>query len=353
MKFGPVLIDWYEKNKRNLPWRYTNDPYLIWVSEVILQQTRVANGIEYYNRFIKRFPDITSLAEADPEQVLKEWQGMGYYSRARNLHETARRVVSDHSVKFPDKYEDLVKLKGIGEYTAAAVLSFSFHKPVPVVDGNVYRILSRVFGINDPIDTATGKKKFYDLARSLIDMKEPGIYNQAIMEFGAIQCVPGKPDCGMCPFIKVCVAFSNNLVNDLPVKDKKQITRERFFNYFHFTLPGNKTIVYQRKEKDIWHSLYEFPLAEAEKLIELKSVFNNEVLSELLGGFETASLKTCQDFVHILTHQKIHARFFLIEISGLNFLNSPYKIITMPEIKNGLPLHRLILKYFDKNRIRD
>lgn len=351
MEFRRVLIEWYEKNKRNLPWRYTSDPYHIWISEVILQQTRVTNGIDYYRRFISRFPDIETLAGADLEQVLKIWQGMGYYSRARYLHETSRQIVNGDQGKFPDNYEDLIKLKGVGEYTAAAILSFSFNMPRPVVDGNVYRVLSRVFEVYDPIDTSIGKKKFSELALSLIDRKTPGIYNQAIMEFGAIQCIPGKPDCNSCPLRNHCMAFRKNMLSSLPVKSKKQTTRERFFNYFHLKLLGKKTVVYQRTDKDIWKSLYEFPLFESEKLIEPEVMTKNVNVSEFFGRLTSVTFKGVQDYQHILTHQKIHARFFQFEISGFNFLNSPYREISMSGIENEVPLHRLILKYFDKNKI--
>lgn len=215
-----VLIKWYHKNKRHLPWRDTQNPYLIWISEVILQQTRVIQGLDYYLRFIRKLPDIQSLATVSEDEVLKLWQGLGYYTRARNLHAAAKNIVHYFNGKFPDNYTDILKLKGIGKYTAAAVASFAFNEPVPVVDGNVCRVLSRLYAINYPADSAEGQKLIYSLAEKIIDKKNPGIFNQAIMEFGALQCVPQNPDCSKCPLNKKCLAYIYNNVSLFPVKKK-------------------------------------------------------------------------------------------------------------------------------------
>ncbi|MFZ4583041.1 MAG: A/G-specific adenine glycosylase, partial [Paludibacter sp.] len=227
-----TLINWYEHNKRELPWRDISDPYRIWISEIILQQTRVNQGISYYLRFVDRFPDVKALATAHEDEVLKYWQGLGYYSRARNLHKTAQIIVEKHNGNFPNSYTEIVQLKGIGAYTAAAICSFAYNQPYGVVDGNVYRVLSRLFAIQTPIDSSQAKNEFSDLATNLLNNSNPGIHNQAIMEFGALQCVPVQPECNTCPFQKTCKAYELDLVDKLPIKASKTKVRERFFNYF-------------------------------------------------------------------------------------------------------------------------
>jgi A/G-specific adenine glycosylase len=346
--FSGIITNWYEINKRDLPWRKTTDPYLIWVSEVILQQTRVENGISYYLRFTERFPDLKSLAEADQQEVLKIWQGMGYYSRARNLHETAQFILKEYEGRFPDNYNEIRKLKGVGDYTAAAILSFSFNKPFPVVDGNVYRVLSRVFGISTSIDSSAGRSEFKTLAESLIDVKEPGIHNQAIMEFGALQCVPGNPDCILCPLLNYCEAYKLKIINKLPVKNKKAAMKNRFFHYFHFVLPKNTTLVKKRGSKDIWQSLYEFPMLESERLLNLEEISEREEFKKLINGSRIISFTRGDEFTHVLTHQKITARFFQLEVSCYNFVNSPYDHVSLSEIQKEVPLHRLMTRYFEK-----
>ena len=257
-EFARLLIEWYHEHKRDLPWRNTNDPYLIWISEIILQQTRVAQGYAYYQRFIERFPNLESLAAAEENEVLKYWQGLGYYSRARNLHQAA---ISVNGV-FPVKYEDILKLKGVGTYTAAAICSFAYNQPHAVVDGNVYRVLSRFFGINEPIDSRKGKKIFASLAHDLLDKIQPALYNQAIMDFGALQCTPLSPDCTVCPFKNRCFAFNHNMVSSLPIKQNKTKTSERFFYYLLIRDNGN-IYLNKRTENDIWKNLYELPLIES------------------------------------------------------------------------------------------
>jgi A/G-specific adenine glycosylase len=346
--FSSIITDWYEINKRDLPWRKTVDPYLIWISEVILQQTRVENGISYYLRFTERFPDLKSLAEADQQEVLKVWQGMGYYSRARNLHETAEFIMKEYGGSFPDNYAQIRKLKGVGDYTVAAILSFSFNKPYPVVDGNVYRVLSRIFGVTSSIDTSAGRTEFKKLAESLINMNEPGIHNQAIMEFGALQCVPVNPDCNRCPLLKYCEAHQSGIIHKLPVRNRKAATRNRFFHYFHFILPQNMTLVKKRGPKDIWQSLFEFPMLEANRLLELDEISEREEFKKLINGSSIISLTAGSEFTHVLTHQKITARFFQLEVSDYNFVNSPYDHVSLSEIQEEVPLHRLMTKYFEK-----
>ena len=229
--FSQKIIFWYEHNKRDLPWRNTRDPYLIWLSEIILQQTRVDQGMSYYLKFVGEFPTVKQLAKADNEKVMKLWQGLGYYSRARNLHTTAKIILLEHKGVFPKEFETILALKGVGEYTAAAIASFAYNKPYAVVDGNVYRVLSRVFDISTPIDSTQGKKEFNHLAGELLDKNKPAIYNQAIMEFGAMQCKPINPYCAVCPLNTMCLAYSKKLVAELPVKSKKTKVRDRYFNY--------------------------------------------------------------------------------------------------------------------------
>ena len=260
-KFADILIDWYAENKRDLPWRETKDPYRIWISEIILQQTRVAQGYDYYIRFMERFPDVFTLADADEDEVMKYWQGLGYYSRARNLHAAARSI--REAGEFPKTYEGVLALKGVGEYTAAAICSFAYDIPRAVVDGNVYRVLSRWMGIDTPIDSTTGKKLFAQLAQELMDKSRPALYNQAIMDFGALQCTPASPDCLSCPLADTCLALANRSVDTLPVKQHKTKVTNRFFNYI-YVRTGGCTFIRKRTENDIWKNLYEPLLIETD-----------------------------------------------------------------------------------------
>ena len=274
MKFSKVLIRWYLENKRDLPWRKTDNPYLIWLSEIMLQQTRVAQGTPYFLSFTTNFPTVFDLANANEEQILKLWQGLGYYSRARNLHKTAQFVAKELSGKFPDNYNDLLKLKGVGEYTAAAIASFSFNEVVPVVDGNVFRVLSRYFDVETDIASASAKKEFAALAFELIPKDNPALFNQAIMEFGALQCVPKSPNCSVCIFNSSCAALQKKKVDKLPVKSKKLKVRNRFFNYLVASDENENTIIQKRTAKGIWHNLYEFPLIETEKVEDFDCIVN-------------------------------------------------------------------------------
>ena len=317
------LIKWYEANKRELPWRDISDPYRIWISEIILQQTRVNQGLSYYLRFIERFPNVKALAIANEDEVLKYWQGLGYYSRARNLHKTAQIIAEKHKGKFPNSYTDIVLLKGIGAYTAAAVCSFAYNQAYAVVDGNVYRVLSRLFAIETPIDSNKAKKEFSELATNMLDKSKPGIHNQAIMEFGALQCVPVQPDCNACPFQKTCKAYKLDLVEKLPIKVSKTKVRERFFNYFLIQYQS-KIYIQKRTEKDIWQNLYELPLIESNKLFEPEEIGTNDFLTNI-ENIEISS--TTSTFKHILSHQRIFARFFSVTVSDKNnYLNQLIEI---------------------------
>ncbi len=314
---APVLIGWYRENGRELPWRKTTDPYRIWISEVILQQTRVVQGLDYFNRFIERFPDVRSLAEANQDEVLKYWQGLGYYSRARNLHAAARDVIDRFGGRFPENYQELLSLKGVGEYTAAAICSLAWKQPYAVVDGNVYRVLSRLFGIEISPDSGKAKRYFAGLAQELLDRKYPDIYNQAIMDFGAIQCLPKAPLCGICPLQDKCKAYDIGAVDRLPVKKEKKTTRPRYFNYLHIRSKGN-TVLVQRTAKDIWQNLYEFPMIETSEAVDFFILQQSDIYREFLCGAAGIRVKrTVEMPKHILSHQTIYARFYELETGVL------------------------------------
>eukprot|EP01038_Epipyxis_sp_PR26KG_P019552 gene19552-27691_t len=278
MDFSNSLLSWYLQNKRDLPWRNTVNPYPIWLSEIMLQQTKVAQGLPYFITFMDAFPTVLHLAQADEEQVLKLWQGLGYYSRARNMHKTAQIIAFELKGSFPNNYNDLIKLKGVGEYTAAAIASFAFNEVVPVVDGNVFRVLSRYLDIETDIASASAKKEFSALAKELMPVNNPALFNQAIMEFGALQCVPKNPDCTNCIFNTSCAALQKKKVTELPVKLKKTKVTNRYFNYLVFLDNLNKTIINKRTEKGIWHNLYEFPVIEAEEELDFETI--SEAISE-------------------------------------------------------------------------
>lgn len=322
MSFNKSLIDWYLKNNRELPWRKTKDPYKIWLSEIMLQQTRVVQGLPYYLKFIDAFPTVFDLANADESYVLKLWQGLGYYSRARNLHFTAKHVAQHLNGEFPNNYKDLLKLKGVGDYTASAIASICFNEPTAVVDGNVYRVLSRYFGIPTPINSTKGIKDFKELAQSLIDAEQIGIYNQAIMDFGALQCKPKSPDCTCCPLTESCVALEKNMVHELPVKEKKIKIKKRFFNYLVLN-DDEKTILNKRKGKGIWEGLYEFPLLETTESIHLDELIKKEEFVSLFPKDAKISLHNSTDIVHKLSHQHLHTKFWVIttKTESINLIN--------------------------------
>ena len=317
MDFTNSLTIWYLQNKRDLPWRKTTNPYAIWLSEIILQQTRVAQGTPYFLNFLSTFPTVFDLANANEEQVLKLWQGLGYYSRARNLHKTAQHIASDLSGVFPDNYNDLLKLKGVGEYTAAAIASFAYNEPVAVVDGNVFRLLSRYFDLDTDIALASAKKEFAALAFELMPKNNPALFNQAIMEFGALQCVPKSPNCSVCIFNGTCAALQKKKVDQLPVKSKKGKVRNRFFNYLVVADEKENTIIQKRTEKGIWHNLYEFPLIETEALVDFDFI-SNALENDFFTNNKVISILECNPMgiIHKLSHQHLNIKFWKVTVSG-------------------------------------
>jgi len=319
MIFSKTLTHWYSNNKRNLPWRETNNPYYIWLSEVILQQTQVKQGLPYYVAFVSKFPTVFELAKADESDVLKLWQGLGYYSSARNLHASAKYVANELKGKFPDNYMDLLELKGVGDYTASAIASICFNEPTAVVDGNVYRVLSRYFGIDTPINSSKGTKEFKALAQELIDKKHPAEFNQAIMEFGATQCKPKNPYCHICPFNEGCLAFNNNRIAELPVKIKSAKAKKKHFNFLVFISEDNKTILEKRESKGIWQNLYQFPLIETEKNANDIEGFNNFLENhDLLKGISfELSLYNKEPILHKLSHQHLYTQFWVVNVEKL------------------------------------
>ncbi len=311
MDFAKLLTDWYLQNRRALPWRETTDPYLIWLSEIILQQTRVAQGLPYFLAFVEAFPTVHDLASAEEQKVLKTWQGLGYYSRARNLHETAKKVTFEMAGIFPDSYYELQKLKGVGVYTAAAIASFCYDEPVAVLDGNVYRVLARVFGVRTDITSSSARKEFTQLANSKILRKNPALYNQAIMEFGAMQCVPRNPNCKICPLNQMCIAYNTGTVNLLPVKSKKAKPKTRHFNYLVYSDAHQNTIITQRTSKDIWKNLYEFPLIETETSADF-----DMISSSINQTYNVIAVSEPENVIHKLTHQHLHIKFWKIDVAG-------------------------------------
>lgn len=348
MSFSERLIQWYLKHKRDLPWRNTVDPYKIWLSEIILQQTRVEQGLPYFLKFIEKYPDVKKLAKADEDEVLKLWQGLGYYSRARNLHFTAKEIVSKFNGKFPESYHEIRALKGIGDYTAAAIASFAYNLPHAVIDGNVMRVLSRYLGINEAIDSSKGKKMLAEAAQELLDVKNPAIYNQAIMEFGATYCVPVKPDCEKCTFNHSCEAFRLNKVNELPYKAKKTKITKRYFHYFILDYKG-KTYLHKRKSGDIWQGLYEFPLHEAESHLEFDELLKSQLLKDVAKHSKMRLIKTSPTKKHILSHQHIFAQFYHIHLNK-PFINERYIEVSF-EALNNYALPRLIHRYLEEEML--
>ena len=302
--FSRALLPWYRENRRDLPWRRTTDPYRIWLSEVILQQTRVDQGLAYWKRCVKHYPRVRDLAAAPEDEVLKLWQGLGYYRRARNLLAAAKQVVDEHDGKFPQDHKALMRLKGVGDYTASAIASICFGLPEPVVDGNVYRVLSRAFGIATPIDSTAGRKEFRTLAATLLDREEPGDHNQAVMELGATVCTPRSPRCGECPLARKCIARATDRAGELPVKQGRTTLRTRYFNYLHIVVAG-RTYLRKRTGKDIWQGLYEFPL------IESKKVLSEPALLRAVGmGWKVQGRQ--RPVKHVLSHQVIMATFWQV-----------------------------------------
>jgi A/G-specific adenine glycosylase len=330
MTFQENITHWYSIHKRDLPWRKTKNPYTIWLSEIILQQTQIKQGLPYYEIFVSNFPTVKALSEAPEDEVLKLWQGLGYYSRARNLHFTAKHIVSDLNGIFPTTYKDLLKLKGVGDYTASAIASIAYNEACAVVDGNVYRVLARYFGIKTPINSSKGIKEFKELAQKLLPKAGFGDYNQGLMEFGSRQCKPANPDCNVCPLNNSCVALSKGIIKTLPVKDKKITVKHKHFNFLVFISEDKKTLLEQRIEKGIWHKLYQFPLIESEK--NLETMDENLLISKfdfLNQDNATAYIYNTKEVIHKLSHQTLHCKFWIIPIETL-----PEKAIKIASINN-------------------
>ena len=332
MNFQEEITNWYHKYKRPLPWRNTTDAYVIWLSEIILQQTRVEQGLPYFNKFLANFPTVKDFAEAPETLILKLWQGLGYYSRGRNMHATAQQVQKDHGGVFPTQYSTLIKLKGIGEYTAAAISSFSAGEQQAVLDGNVFRVLSRFFGIDTPINSTAGKKEFTALARELVIGQNASIYNQAIMEFGALQCKPKSPDCPACPLQVSCVAFHDQRVNELPVKLKTLKKRNRFFNYF-VCITNGEILVNRRGAGDIWQHLHDLPMIETLSETDLSDADFLNAINEIFG--KEVVMRPLQNVKHLLTHQTIYAKFFALENYMTNFNHkATIKSVSLDDLEN-------------------
>lgn len=301
-----LLLDWYHANKRDLPWRNTKDPYKIWLSEIILQQTRVAQGLSYYLKFIEKYPTVTALASASEHDILKLWQGLGYYSRARNMHRAAQSIKEHFKGNFPKDYESIRELKGVGDYTAAAIASFAYNLPYPVLDGNVMRVYSRFLGIKDPINSTKGKNKLSEAAKELLPEDMPGIYNQAIMELGALCCTPKNPNCKECPIQDGCFAYSHQLINKLPAKLSKTRVRERYLYYLVIECKG-KLLLRKRTGKDIWQGLHDFPCIESDK--KLKNPGSSKQWRQLFDKSKPVIKSVSETYLHILSHQKLNATF--------------------------------------------
>ena len=345
MRFDKRLAGWYKKNKRDLPWRKTKEPYPVWISEIILQQTRIDQGMEYYLRFLERFPGILELAGADEEEVLKLWQGLGYYSRARNLHAAAKQIMDLHDGIFPSGYDEIRRLKGIGDYTAAAIASISFGLPYPVIDGNVLRFFTRFFGIADPVDTQKGKTAVLKKALEYIDKTNPGDFNQAVMEFGALQCRPGIPDCTVCPLKKDCFAFWHHSIADFPVKSKRQPQRTRYFHYLVFTQNAkNKKFIYLKKRtgNDIWKNMFDFPVIETAKAVSLKKLISSPAWTGITGVVPYSIVSEVKVHKHMLSHQVILARFYILELPPARRL--PFLKVSLADLEQ-YPVPRLIERF--------
>jgi len=343
MTFNSLILIWFDKNKRNLPWREQKDPYKIWLSEIILQQTRVAQGLDYYIKFTQTFPNLQDLAKAEESEILKLWQGLGYYSRARNLHFTAKHIVENLDSNFPDNFTDLLKLKGIGEYTAAAIASIGFDEAVPAIDGNAFRVYARYFNIQMDISLPKTKKYFFELGKKIIDPQRPGDFNQAVMELGATVCVPLNPKCGICPLNNSCEALAKKTVEQLPIKSKKLKIRNRKLHFLEIT-DGERFLIKKRTENDVWKNLYNFPLIENESV--------HHKIEEL--GLTLLLTKEYEE-KHILTHQRLEIVFWKIQVGSveLKALSEVFEAkIIWPEELSKLALPRPMEKYFfEKNPV--
>ncbi len=343
MNFNTILTHWYSVNKRKLPWRTTKNPYYIWLSEIIMQQTQIKQGLPYYEAFVTNYPNVFDLANAHEEEVLKLWQGLGYYSRARNLHASAKYIANELNGEFPNTYAEILKLKGVGDYTASAISSISYNEPHAVVDGNVYRVLSRYFGISTPINSTQGIKEFKALATTLLDTENPGDYNQAVMEFGATLCKPKNPYCIVCPLKDSCVALQKGMVDQLPVKLKKTKVTKKYFNFLVLISEDKKTIFEKRTSKGIWRNLYQFPLIESDQEITLSQFETHPKVKSFFKeqGFNF-SLYNTKELVHKLSHQHLFTKFWIIEVKMLDREGIP-----ISEVKN-YPTPILIGNFIDE-----
>lgn len=340
------IINWYESNKRDLPWRKTTDPYRIWVSEIMLQQTQVVTVTDYYHRFIDQFPTIKDLALADEQKVLNLWQGLGYYSRARNLHQAAKSVMDVHNGVFPDSYDEILNLRGIGVYTASAIAAFAFNIPKAAVDGNVYRVLSRLFGVSDLTTSPQGKRIFQNLANELMADSPPHIYNQAIIEFGALQCTPKTPNCETCPLNLQCFACINKQQALFPVKKKKVKVIDRYF-YYLYIYSNDRFLLQQRGDRDIWRKLFEFPLIETANKTDLADLIESETWNDL---FKEINIEVSHRFttkVHKLSHQNLHIEFIHIRIDAAGFESLLSFIQVDKEIVNDYPMPKPIVMHLE------
>ena len=342
-----TLINWFAENRRDLPWRHNPTPYQVWLSEIILQQTRVNQGWDYYLRFVEKWPTVNDLANATEEEVLKMWQGLGYYSRARNLHQCAKQIVEQHGGQFPADFEKLKQLKGIGDYTAAAIASIAFDLPHAVVDGNVYRVLSRLFDIDTPININEGQTVFAKIADDLLNREQPGLHNQAMMEFGALQCTPKNPNCLLCPLQAQCLAFANQTVMQRPVKLQKLKVTTRYFNYLVFRMEGN-VYLHKRSGNDIWKNLYDFPCIESENPMTVEEVIASEKFQQLIENKSFTIIKTSPTFTHKLTHRTIIAQFIEIKLEEKLLRIETKELFLTPETDLGnFPIPRLIDLYLN------
>ena len=342
-----TLINWYEENHRDLPWRNNPSPYEVWISEVILQQTRVNQGMDYYLHFTKKWPTVNDLAQASEEEVLKMWQGLGYYSRARNLHHCAKQVVEQYKGEFPSDFEKLKQLKGIGNYTAAAIASIAYNLPHAVVDGNVYRVLSRLFDINTPININEGQKLFAQLADELLNRNQPGLHNQALMEFGALHCTPKNPNCLLCPLQAQCLAFAHQTVMLRPVKLAKTKISTRYFNYLILRI-NDGLYLHKRSDNDIWKNLYDFPCIESQKPMTVEEVIASEAFLQLIENNPFTIIKSSPIFTHKLTHRTILAQFIEIKLEKEILQIQTNDLFLARETELGsFPIPRLIDLYLN------
>jgi A/G-specific adenine glycosylase len=347
--FTKALMEWHRhENDRSMPWKGEKDPYKVWLSEVILQQTRVEQGRGYYERFVEAYPDVSSLAAASDRDVFKLWEGLGYYSRCRNLLETARRIARDCGGVFPNTHPGLLALKGVGPYTAAAIASFAFGLPHAVVDGNVVRVLARVFGMSETIDKASSRRAFAELAQSLLDRSDPGAFNQAMMDFGAVVCKPASPLCGSCFMAGGCVALSKGLVDALPVKKPKSERRRRWIYYVHVSC-GGSILVRERQGRDIWRGLNELYSIESEESLTLNELASHPLLWTLTQGNALDHGAIGREYLHILTHQEIRGRFLALEIPAPRPVVPGYRWVRLKEVEE-LAFPKPVAEYLRKKR---